>query len=270
MSTDNSNRDWRVPPELDTRIPRRIRLNGIGIARCVIAAACLAFAVYETTQVMNPALRRQTENENLTRKLAAEGRDAEAIVTHLSSGLGYVAFFDYTVDGRNYHRGSLLSSEHWKSLAVGSPLAIRYLPSDPSKVSPAADPPNSQNNWGTASLLVGMVWFFMLWFAGMQLSVLFAKRRLLARGLPIRGIVTHCKEGTNGRSSGYFLNYDFSLPDGSLSQGKAFRRYPEVEGSDVTVLYDHSQPHRNTLYPPGRCVWELVEPRVPQSLLPDS
>ena len=53
MSTDNSNKVWRVPPELETRIPRQIRkLNGIGIARCVIAAGCLLFAVYETTQAI--------------------------------------------------------------------------------------------------------------------------------------------------------------------------------------------------------------------------
>lgn len=267
---DNPNEAWRVPPELERRIPRRIRLDEFGIIHCVVAAACLSFGIYETAQVVNPELRRQAENDNLTRRLTAEGRGTEATVTHLYSGFGYVVSFDYTVDGRNYRRGSSISSKHWKSLGVGSPLAICYLPSDPSKASPAADPPNSQNNWGTALPLVGMILFFMLGFAAINLSVLFPKRRLLTRGQPVRGIVTRCKEGSNGRSSGYFLNYDFSLLDGSHCQGKAFRRYPDAEGSEVTVLYDRNQPQRNTLYPLGRCVWELAEPRVPRSLFTDT
>ena len=268
MSADNASDVWRVPPELEQPLPRRIRLDEIGIIRCVIAAACLAFGIYETFQLVKPELRRQAENETLTRQLTAEGRETEGTVTQLYSAMGYVVFFEYTVGGRSYSRGALIASKHWQSLQVGSPLIIRYLPSDPSKASPADDPPNSQNNWGTALPLAGMIWFFMLGFAAINLSVLFPKRRLLARGQPVRGIVTRCKEGSNGRSSGYFLSYDFSLPDGSQCQGKAFRGYPEAEGSAVTVLYDRDQPRRNTLYPLGRCVWELADSQVPQSLFP--
>jgi hypothetical protein len=257
VPANDPNEVWRPPPELEQPLPRRVRLNGIGIAHCLVAVACLAFGVYEASQVINDELRRQAENESLTRQLAAEGQETVATVTHLYTALGHAVGFEYTIDGRQYKRGALISAEHWRSLHVGSPLTIRYMPSDPSKACPAADPPDSQNHWSTALPMAGMILFFMLSIAAGHLAALFPKRRLLARGQPVRGTVTRCRKG-GGR---YFLDYDFSLPDGRQCQGKAIRGQRGAEGSAVTVLYDRDQPRRNTIYPLGRCVWELAEPR---------
>lgn len=249
MPANKPNEARRIPPELEQPLPRRIRLTGIGIAYCVIALGCIAFGVYMTAKICLEELHREAANDSVTRRLTTEGGETDATVTDMRTGLGYVVFFDYTIDGRHYQRGALISLEHWQSLQVGSSLAIRYLPSDPHQAYPVTDPPNSQNHWSTSLPMVGMILLFMFGFAAVYLSLVLPQRRLLARGSPAQGIVTRCKEGHRGRSSGYYLYYDFSVPEGSHCQGKAFRSQPMAEGSAVTILFDRDRPRRNTLYP---------------------
>ena len=246
---NTSNEVWSTPPELEQPLPRRIRLNGSGITYCVLAVAAVLFGLGLAGRVIRDELRRQARNESLARRLTTEGLETEATVTRLSTGLGHVVNYDYTVDGQNHSRGAFISADHWQSLQVGSPLTIRYLPSDPKEAYPESDPPNSQTHWSVVLSMAGMILLFMWSFAAIYLSSIPPQRRLLARGYTARGVVTRCDAGSKGRMSGYFWYYDFSLPDGTACQGKAFRGSQLAEGSAVTVLYDPNQPRRNSLYP---------------------
>ena len=249
MPVDNPNEVWRIPPELEQPLPRPVRLTGMGIIYCVIAAACIAAGVGIASQAIHGELRRQAENASLAHSLAAEGEETEATVTRLFTGMGHVVNYQYTVDGHSFSRGAFITAEHWQSLQVGSPLTIRYLPSDPKQSYPESDPPNSQTHWTVTLPLAAMALFFMFSFAYVQLSAVLPKRSLLARGRPARGIVTRCKEGNRGRRSGYFWYYEFQLPDGAKCQGKKFSDSQLAEKSPVTVLYDPDRTQRNTLYP---------------------
>jgi hypothetical protein len=249
MSAENPNGVWRTPPELDQPLPRPVRLSGTGAVRCVIAAACIAFGVSMAFRAIRDELRREAENTALAHSLATDGHETEATVTRLSTTLGHLVGYSYTVDGHNYSRGAFITVEHWQSLQVGSPLAIRYLPSDPQKSYPESDSPDSQTHWLAVLPIAGMALFFMFSFAYLQLSPVQRGRRLLARGRPAQGVVTQCKAGSQGRSSGYFLYYDFRLPEGGQAQGKKFSGSQLAEGSAVTVLYDSNNPRRNALYP---------------------
>jgi hypothetical protein len=246
----NPNEGLSYPQELDRPLPRPVRLTGIGIFYCVMALACFLCGMVLTAQLCIPELRRQAENDSLTRSLTAEGSETEATVTRLWSALGRDRVsYDYTVDGRSYHSGSYIASQHWQQLQVGSPLAIRYLPSDPTKTCPNADPPNSGNNWSIVLPMACIALGFMSLFAFSHLSAVWPQFRLLARGKPVRGVVTRCNEGSRRRMSGYFWYYDFPLADGGQCQGKDFSRQPAAEGTLVTVLYDPNKPRRNDLYP---------------------
>jgi hypothetical protein len=250
MSADNQDSSWRLPQELEQPLPRAVRLSGVGITYCVIALACIVFGVGMTARVCSPELHRQAANDSLARRLTAEGRETEATVTRLWSGMDWNGVnYDYTVDGRSYMGGANIASEHWHSLQVGSPLVILYLPSDPTQASPEADPPNSRNNWPIILPTLSLVLGFPLLFAALYLSFVWPQRCLLAGGHPARGVVTRCKEGSRRRMSGYYLYYDFPLPDGGMCRGKDFSGQPATEGSSVTVLYDPNKPLRNALYP---------------------
>jgi hypothetical protein len=159
------------------------------------------------------------------------------------------ACYNYTVDSLSYKKCANTASEHWQQLEVGSSLTVRYLPSDPAMAYPDSDPPNSQNNWSMVLPTACMALGFMSLFAILYFSFVWPQFRLLARGKPARGVVTRCKEGSQRRMSGYFLYYDFPLPDGGQCQGKDFSSQPAAEGTIVTVLYDPNKPRRNDLYP---------------------
>lgn len=249
MSADNCNEVWRIPSELEQPPPRSVRLTGVGIVYCLSAVASLLFGIGLSYHVVHDELQRQATNKSLVRRLATEGRETQATVTRLFTGLGYVVNYQYSVDGRSYNRGAFIAEEHWQSLQVGSPLAIHYLPADPGQAYPDGDPPSSQNHWVIVLSLAGMSLLFMFGFAAMFISPVLPQLRLLVRGLPARGIVTRCKEGNRGRHSGYFLYYDFQMPDGSQHQGREFSGSQIVQGSAVTVLYDPRRPGHNAVYP---------------------
>jgi hypothetical protein len=250
MFADNTNENWSCPQELDRPLPRPVRLTGIGIFYCVMALASIIFGVVLTAQLCIPELRRQAENDSLTRRLTAEGSETEATVTRLWSGMGiHKICYNYTVGSLSNEKCANITSEHWQSLEVGSSLTVRYLPSDPAKVYPDSDPPNSQNNWPLILPALSLVLGFPLLFAVTYSSFVWPQFRLLARGKPARGVVTRCKEGSRRRMSGYFWYYYFPLADGGQCQGKDFSRQPAAEGSNVTVLYDPNKPRRNDLYP---------------------
>jgi len=239
-----------MPPELEQPLPRRVRLSGMGIMNCVLAAASIAVGIAVASQAVRGELRREADGQVRTRLLSAEGRETQATVTRLSSALGiHSVGYDFTLDGLSYSGFAVMAASHWQALQVGSPLEILYLPSDPPKSYPESDPPTSQTHWLMVLLAGGNGLFFMSLFAAIQLSAVLPKRRLLARGRPARAVITRCNAGSRGRSTGYFLHYDFSLPDGSKSQGKVFRSEPTTEGSSATALYDPDRPGRNTLYP---------------------
>ena len=201
-----------------------------------------------TAHVVNDELRREAENNSLARRLIAEGRETNATVTSLLTGMGYVVGYEFTVDGQSYKRGAFISKEHWQSLQVGSPLPIRYVPFDPAQSFPTTDSPTIQKHWAMAAAMSGMVLFFMTSFATLQLRTVLPKRRLLACGTPARGVVTRCRVN-QGRSGGFVVRYDFPLEDGSQCQGKALSGTQLDENSAVTILYDPTRPNRNTLYP---------------------
>ncbi|HEY2469304.1 MAG TPA: DUF3592 domain-containing protein [Terracidiphilus sp.] len=249
MPADNSTEAWRISPELQQPIPRSVRLTGIGIVYCLSAVAFFLFGVGLSYRVVHDEFRRQATNASLARRLVTEGLETQATVTHLFTGMGYVVNYQYSVDGRSYERGAFIAEAHWQSLQAGSPLAIRYLPSDPGHAYPDGDPPSSQNHWSIVLPMSGMILLFMFGFAAIFISPVLSQRRLLTRGQAARGIVTRCKEGGKGRRSGYFLYYDFSMPDGSQHQGKTFSGSQLAQGSSVTLLYDPSRPRRNAIYP---------------------
>jgi len=249
---DRLNEVRKVLCELDQPLPRPVRLSGVGITRLVVALACIVFGVGLAASACRDELRRQAKNESVVRRLTTEGRETQATVTHLYAGMGgYVVSYEYTVDGRSFQRGAFIAEEQWRSLEVGSPLTIRYLPSNPDDAYPDAAPPNPQNYSSIALPMVGMILFLMLSFATICLWDVVSQRRLLARGDAALGIVIRCKAGTRDRISGFYLNYDFSFPGGAPYQGRDFSGSQQTEGSPVTVLYDPNNPRHSALYPMG-------------------
>ena len=96
--------------------------------------------------------RRQQAEE---RRMLAEGRETEGVVTRLWRGDGdsddYGVEYRFTVDGRDYPAHAIVGSGHWKRLHALPPITVRYLPSAPAHNYPSADPPQPHTVLGALS-----------------------------------------------------------------------------------------------------------------------
>jgi hypothetical protein len=153
------------------------------------------------------------------------------------------------VDGREFHDRRLVSQQHWDILRVGSPIDISYIPSQPARSFPTADPPAPLPVWPKLAILISLAAVF-LWAEAMTALQLRRRRRCLERGRPAPAVVTGLQR-KRSRSGTYFaVSYEFRLPDG----GAGRNRYndgsqPPQQGAVICILYDPDQLRLSVPYP---------------------
>ena len=242
ISSSPSAQAWQPPEELTRAVPRRIRLTSAGIFWGLITVfvivaggdGSLWFASY---------IRGQEAEVN---RMFVEGQETEGIVTRLvethGRGPHYTVHYRYSANGVTWDaRPANIRKQHWKDLRVGSLIAVRYLPSDPSTNILSADPPHVQPFWFPIVLfpLVCAV-------SSLICLMLLRARRYLAYGVPAPARVIHVTPRPGSAST---IDYQFPLAEGSAGQGSCLTSDPPPEGSIVCIVYDPKNPSRNTLYP---------------------
>jgi hypothetical protein len=125
---------------------------GSRIFWCLVAIFLIGGGSAATTWVARDSRRKQAE----IRRILAEGTQTEGVVTRRweSGGRGprYHVAYRYSANGQEYEFASVdIEWKRWKNLDVGSPIAVVYMPSDPTNTFPRDDPP-----------YVPPVWFPML------------------------------------------------------------------------------------------------------------
>ncbi len=234
---------WKPPEELDHPLPRPVRLTTRGTASWLVSV----FLMVGGVALAVPFARESLTAEATARRMAADGRETAAVVTGLRYLRGYGVFYRFTVDGREFTGSGGVGHGRWKSLQIGSPIAVRYLASDPARNYPSADPPIRIPLW-FAFLMCGIV-------AGtgvvLPLKVR-RQRRLLAGGLPAPAVVTGYRSMyVNYGASQTWMYYQFSPPGGDACHGRAEATAKPPVGSVLCVLYDPANPGRNAPYPLG-------------------
>ena len=246
--------DWKPAVKLDRALPRPVRLTGAGKLLCLVSALLVAGGVWGGAGAVSADLRSDALRVAEARRMLVEGRETQAEVTGLRQSGGryrhYEVAYLFAVDGQGYIAHNYIGWQHWKSLQVGSRMAVRYLVSDPTHVYPISDPPPRRP----------MDWFFPLVAGGgiaaigvWPLLILGRQCRLLARGRCAQAVVTRCVETQARNGVSYNFYYEFPLKGGGTGQGSydpAFRRLkPPAEGSAIWVVCDPKDPRRNVPYP---------------------
>ena len=117
------------PPPLTYSRPRDVSLTGGGRALVVFAVLLFMAAIGAGVGMYNAAVRHAGER----RAIAEEGVTTTGVVTRLRSDgddrrrVGY----EFGVNGRVVRGERQVSGERRRTLQVGSPIDVRYLPSDP-------------------------------------------------------------------------------------------------------------------------------------------
>lgn len=233
---------WSEPRELHRAVPREIALTAGGIAIVCLAGLLIVGGM----GAMVGLERRVLSQAEFKRLIHEEGREAEARITRhwrsSSKDSQPMVAYEFDCEGRMCKGESSTPSRIWRGLAVGSPLAVRYLPSDPGRNHPRDWEPSMLPFW--FPIIIGGV----LAVLGAVLGYALHKEKFLLReGRPAPGIVTGYGHASHGKKS---IHYEFRLMSGGLATGKSSpkRKLPAI-GAAVCVVYDRDNPRRNSMYP---------------------
>jgi hypothetical protein len=190
--------------------------------------------------------RRQTE------ALLTYGRHAAGRVSEWTEEGGFRGsptqwvHYRFSVDGTEYRGRSWSSPEEYRSIPLGGPCDVLYLPADPrvNWVGPIEDRAGGERIardviWFGLTPLFGAVWLGVEWWL--------ARERRLARDgmLAVADVVAwECRDGR-----GPFLRYRFTASNGEALGGEV-RAWPELllaprRPAEVAVIYDPRRPARH-------------------------
>jgi hypothetical protein len=248
MDSTNLSKLWEgwTPPEgLNRSWPRPSALTGRGIAIYVFSALMIVGGVIGTVWLARETRGLQTEE----RRMMAEGRETAGVVTRVWRGGGksdaHRVAYRFAVDGRDRTGRATIGSGYWKSLQVGSPIPVRYLPSAPASNYPSASPPSPTPAW------VPFLFGGILAGTGVLMPIKVRRQRhLLEGGRPAPALVTRLRRWRTQHGTQNTVYYQFALPDGGVCKGRCnveSRSMPK--DSVICILYDPDNPRRSAPYP---------------------
>jgi hypothetical protein len=234
-------REWKPPAELSGSSSREVELSGGGKALACLSVALMLGAIASIVFLSREASRQAGD----AKRLFTIGRVADGVVTrHWRSGgeesQRRIAY-EFQHDGRTYAGAAKTPKRIWATLAVGSPVSIRYLPEDPARNHPARWRAGSLPLWlppALSAVLVAVA-FLLVWLIRRQTQLLSEGRPAPAR------IVKHTK-GQHGKS----YKYEFPvLGGGTMTGGGGETSRPPAIGATICIVYDRDNPGRNSPYP---------------------
>jgi hypothetical protein len=229
---------WSAPPELCGATPRQVKWKSGGKACLIYAIVLGVLSIFVGLGIYGHAYQDA--------RLRQEGRQTDGVVTALSKRTSrgtdyYMVQYEARVDGKKLSGESRIPGRIWRQLKTGSPLPVKYVPSDLDDHRAAASTDLEVSYWVSpaAMSLIG------LFAVGMYMP-LRKEKRLLTAGIPVFGVITQCAKTRPGIN---LLKWEFQLPDGSIVKGNATRHFTLSASREVCVLYDPDHPRRNMLYP---------------------
>ncbi len=233
--------EWKAPRELSRALPREVQLSVAGMLLMGLAFLLFLGAVAAYTAIQGAAIRQAQRQALMDR----QGVNTEAVITRLwrrrDKERHPMVTYQFEHDGRIYEGSSGVSQRTWRQMKEGSPLAVRYVPSDPSMSQPRDWRQSGIPAWLPAAVGLGLacIGFFLVYWLGRQ-------KRLLSDGRVAPAIVTRYSSGQHGSK---YAHYEFAVGK-TVAKGTVgvSRGKPKI-GDTVCVVYDPEKPRRNARYP---------------------
>ncbi len=232
---------WTPPDGLWHSPPREVSLTGNGRALLGLAVALLACAPVAGI-LLGVLFNRQADERRLLRE---QGVPAQARITRLWRHRGeqrrHRAEYTFTANASEYHGQTELARRIWITLAPGSPLPVRYLPTNPDLHQVGNRERKAAPLWVAYLVAVAVATG-----GGLALLPIRSQRRLLSEGRPALAVVSKHTKGQHGQVS----HYEFQVLSGATAAGRCGpAKKPAAIGSTLCVLYNPDNPRWNAPYP---------------------
>jgi hypothetical protein len=232
-----------APPRVTYSRPRDVELTAAGRALVGLAALLVVAAVAAGLLMQGEAVRQAANR----RALVETGVMVSGEVTRLwrSGDDGRRVEYRFEAGGRVYSGRARVSEARRRTLQVGSPIPVRYVPANPAVHDLGSTPRGGRPVWLPA------VVFAALAAGGAACLVAVARqRRLLMDGRLAPAVVTGHKTQKTQHGTHRSLMFDFVLPSGRVESGRsATSKAPPAVGTALCVVYDPDHPRRHRVYP---------------------
>ena len=249
MQKRNVSDNAGVPAPLLKTAPRDVRVNTSGALMYMVAVALIiagvSGSVYLASDAQTAGRRmRLFESERVVTagdviRLRKRGGDEGHRIT---------AHYRYTARGQDLMGETQLRREESDRYAVGSPVAVWYLESEPDESWLDGYGPPAPERWPATIVLVGC--------GVAAIAMIHAVRRqknLLAYGRPAMATVTKVEKKATDKGTVWMVHYEFTILTGATRGGKfqqGKKNLPAI-GDPVPVVYDRDDSHRHSKYPMG-------------------
>lgn len=229
-----------VPAELTGPLPRRTRLSEAGVNMIKFASVFLLLAAVGSLWVYYTVRMRQE-----VAALRRSGRETTGEMKQVwFPGGAQVPWVSYAfaVKGETFDGEARVPEQLLHNVEDSKTLPVRYLPGNPAVNHPAAWKGSMPLDRKAFLIPIGIL---AMLGAGLLLSMP-RERRLLAEGVPVLAVVTHCNGAGNG---GHLVKYTFRVGEGPYREGKGLLKNPQEIGAKIWVLYLARHPRVNCQYP---------------------
>lgn len=236
-----------LPTVLLGSTPRDVRANSTGLVMLVIAAILVVGGIWggiEFNQRAEIAARHVV-------LFASERMVAAGDVIELRKRGGgndhrITAHYRYTARGRELTGETTLRRSERDRYAVGSPIGVWYLASDPEVSWPDGYSPRPMANWPATALPLACG------VAAMALILVVRRQwNLLAYGRPAIATVTKVEKKRTDKGTIWVVHYEFAAMSGATRTGKYTHGKKDLPGVGATmpILYDRDNTFRHSKYP---------------------
>jgi hypothetical protein len=248
VDVSNPAEGWRLPGDLKGVVPREVHLTRAGIILSVVSLLIIAAAVEEFSWLWRDTRRKNAEIE----QIILEGHQSQGFVTRVweTAGRGprYHIAYRYSVNSLQYQSlPTDIDRSLWRSLAVGSPIAVSYRASDPGVNFPRKSPPYVPPPW----FAIAVIGVTVLGSVAFVFAPIVGSRRYLVNGQPAPAVVTRVGKRAVGRpGASVTVEYQYCAMGSEACRGSySTASMPPPEGSVICILFDPDHPSRNVPYP---------------------
>ena len=236
-----------LPPALLNATPRHVRVTALGGAMIVTAAVLIAAGMWGGLE-----LRRRAETAERHVGLFASERIVTAgdIIQLRKRGGGddhrITAHYRYTARGRELTGQTTLRRDERDRYAVGSPIAVWYLPTEPEVSWLDGYAPRPEASWPATALPLA---------CGISaLALIQAVRRqsnLLTYGRPAMATVTKVEKKRTDKGTIWKVHYEWTTLSGATRTGTYShgRKQVPAAGALIPIVYDRDNSFRHSKYP---------------------
>ena len=237
-----------LPPALLKSAPRDVRVNASGRVMLIMAAALVVGGMWggivlgSRAEIAERRLGLFASERILTAgdviRLQKRGDDDD--------DYRIVAHYRYTARGHELMGQTTLRRAERERFALGSPVGVWYLPSEPEQSWLDGYAPRSEASWPATAVPIacGIT-------ALVLIQVVRRQSNLLAYGRPAMATVTKIEKKRTDKGTEWMVHYEWTTLSGATRTGKYQHGKKDIPaiGATIPIVYDRDNSFRHSKYP---------------------